>query len=537
MASVGTVRVGIDLGTTFSCVAYVGDGSRPRDPSADGTSTTPSVLCFDGREAQVGSKAYEACAGRSSGLFQFVKRDTGKPPVAEDQQEAAPYLVDGFRWGVVGMQGVLLRKLKLDAIAYFRREGRLPPEADETNVEVEAVITVPAYFGDVERMQTRQAGHCAGLSVLGVVNEPTAAALAYGLAGSGMRRLLVFDLGGGTFDVTLVELGADGHARVLASDGNRELGGKDLDDLILDYLKTHYFRQNERPLADEHLPVLRRIATRVKHELSARDQAEARLDPAHGVPGVLDATLHRTPPPDHNPYEFSNTFYLEERATNLFTQIRSLCESALRQAEITLSESHTRPMTWGDLHEIILVGGSSRMPIIERLVEDLTGLQARPHPEGFDYDTAVAVGAALYAEHPETVEDVVARGVGIKLGRREDGRVVEYVKVLIPKNSPLPAHFERTFKAQRNAKLDIYQGETERPYPSNHRGRLELDNPSGEVTVGLDLDAEGRLTATASFAPTPGAPHQTHALEIRNALFDAHLNEVSDRVSGVRLNP
>ncbi len=329
----------------------------------------------------------------------------------------------------------------------------------------------------------------------------------------------------------------DGRAKVLASDGNRTLGGKDLDDLILKYLRTTYFHQNGDLLADEHVPALRRIATRVKHELSERTRTEVRLTPDHSLPGSLDVTLHRAPPSDHNPYDLSDTFYLEERATNLFTQIRSLCESALRHAEIEVADGFTRAMTWGDLHEIILVGGSSRMPIIERLVEDLTGLQARPHPEGFDYDTAVAVGAALYAEHPEAVADVAARGVGIRLGRREGGRVVEYVKVLIPKNAPLPARVERTFKAQRNAKLDVYQGETEEPHPSNHRGRLELENPPGDVTVGLDLDAEGRLTATASFAPTPDAPPQRHSLEIRNALFDAHLDEVCARVRAVRFKP
>ena len=231
--------VGIDLGTTFSAVAFVDTLGQPQViPNSSGSLVTPSIVCFTGRDAWVGEKASARKLTTPNDIYEFVKRDIGKPinstrALYDDQRsdvrEEAPYEIGGYKYGAAGLSAILLRYLKKQALRHFRKL-ELTSETDDTKAALSAVITVPAYFGEKERRETRLAGYAAGLDVIGILNEPTAAALAFGLMRREDQVILVFDLGGGTFDATVLRM-AGGDATVLATRGDNALGGRDFDEL------------------------------------------------------------------------------------------------------------------------------------------------------------------------------------------------------------------------------------------------------------------------------------------------------------------
>jgi len=534
----------MDLGTTFSCVSLLDERGWPSLAlDAENSPLVPSVLWFDGHEAWVGMAAYRREEEKPGGFVDYIKRDMGKPAEipphlydAPDAPDTAPYRYDGYAFGPVGMQALLLRALKRHALRHAARTGQLPESWSEEHVVPDAVITVPAYFKDIEREQTRQAGEIAGLRVVGILNEPTAAALAYRPNASGRRRLVVFDLGGGTFDVTILDLMPDGSSKVLASDGNPRLGGKDFDQPLEDHLRAVCFLNRGEAVPPAYEVRLRREATSAKIRLSTRDETEIVVTRPDGE--AVRVSVMRRRPDDVNPYDFSsNTFYFESRAQNLLTSVRAICERTRRSVRLPTPDGSEREMLWADVDEVVMVGGSCRMPMIPDLLATLTGKHVQRHPpEGFDFDTAVAVGAGRYAERPDLVEDVMWGTLGVKLRKRMEGMDLDFVRPLIRKNAPLPTRSEQRFKAGANAVLELYVGESDNPDDCILLGRLELGNPEGEVTVVVAVDPHGRTTAHVHFVSSPSGEPVTRQLIIRNDLFAPHLAELAARVRRVRLH-
>ena len=268
--------VGIDLGTTFSAIAYVDALGQPQViPNSSGSLVTPSVVCFNGRDAWIGEKANARKLTAPNDIYEFVKRDIGKPihstrALYDDQQsnvrDVAPYEIGGYKYGAAGLSAILLRYLKKQALRHFRKL-ELTSETDDTKVALSAVITVPAYFGEKERRETRLAGYAAGLDVIGILNEPTAAALAFGLMRREDQIILVFDLGGGTFDVTVLRMDG-GEATVLATRGDNTLGGRDFDELIERHLLEEARRRTSIEVDESAGFEIQGLAREAKHALS-----------------------------------------------------------------------------------------------------------------------------------------------------------------------------------------------------------------------------------------------------------------------------
>ena len=439
--------LGFDLGTTFSAVATIdANGSPVVIRNVDGGLTTPSVIWTDGQTAYVGEKAVLRKEVAPERIVEFVKREMGKPAEippelagSPDAPQTAPFAVNGFKAGPAGMSALILRKLKKEAIRHFQAEGRLAKDADERSLFLDAIVTVPAYFGDVERQQTRTAGFAAGLNVVGIVNEPTAAAMVFRGTQRVARRWLVFDLGGGTFDVTILETEADGSAHVVASDGDVKLGGKDVDTIVEDYLYEAFQRATGREVPIDRAFQVQRAAVDAKKALSSQDSVEVHLSLPEGD---LHTTLHRARDTGADASSsaggFSDelamfdldveddTFYLEDRLGGFLQRCRVLCERALASATVELAHGGTREMTWRDIDEVVLVGGSCRIPAVQNAVAEWTGRQ----PRMSDLDTDVARGAALYGARRQTVTDVVSHSFGVELLNREG---VPYLDPVITK--------------------------------------------------------------------------------------------------------
>jgi len=505
------MHVGIDLGTTFCCMATVGDDQEVIViPNSEGRLTTPSVICFDGKYAYVGDSANARKLFHPSLIYEFVKRDMGKPVEAvgfEDpmdltaQNEVRPFEIAGFRYGAAGLSALILRKLKQDAVRYFKKIAKLEKDADEKRVILDAVITVPAYFGDKERQDTKLAGFAAGLNVQKLINEPTAAALTYGLLQKEDERIMVFDLGGGTLDVTLMGMEC-GKPVVVASDGANTLGGKDWDEVIQRYLVEQFFLQNGRdlPTTGEVAYEVQQKALEAKLELSENTETTVHLAIEEGN---LEVTLYRSAPKEDPLNRFDigpdRPFYFDERSSDLLSRCRTICSMALENAR----------WTWGHVQEIVLAGGSCRMPMIIELLETMSGRKVRQNV--VNYDHAIAIGAALHGAHQDRLQDVVSHCMGVRY-RSGEGFYVEH---LIRKNANLPTGGKQRFAAERNAILLVYEGESERPEECNLRGRLELDNPAGSIEVALEMDTNGVVRALADYSP-----QGKQVLELRSELFN-----------------
>lgn len=306
------MRVGIDLGTTFSCIAYVDSRGQPMVISSEtGADTTPSIIAFDGRRALVGQSAAMMKAWAPTQVREFIKRDMGKPVEASDldplldpsadgsngaSTEFAPHEFGGFKYGAAGMSAIILRKLKRDALRFFVREGLVPSDLKEIDFQLEAVITVPAYFGERERRETRLAGYAAGLDVIGIINEPTAAALMYGLLVPERQRVMVFDLGGGTFDVTVLQVEGE-TATVLASDGANTLGGKDWDRVIDQHLRDVFARTTGTDYPENERMAFEMRSRAVAAKLALTD-AESTIVEIEADGKRITPTLYRSAPED-----------------------------------------------------------------------------------------------------------------------------------------------------------------------------------------------------------------------------------------------
>ncbi|WP_062434738.1 molecular chaperone DnaK [Herbidospora daliensis] len=477
--------VGIDLGTTNSVIATTEDGHPTVIPNAEGSRTTPSVVGFtDQGEVLVGQMARRQAILNPKGTIYSAKRFMGRRfdevhdetkavsfDVAAGPDGAVRFKVRDRQYAPEEISAFVLRKLIADAAKFLGEKV------------TEAVITVPAYFNDAQRQATKDAGKIAGVEVLRIINEPTAAALAYGLDKKGSETVLVFDLGGGTFDVSILDIG-DGVVEVRSTAGDTHLGGDDFDRRIVDHLADEFQRQDGIDLrADpQALQRLFEAAEKAKVELSAVSQTQISLPfitaDANG-PKHLNTTLMRS------------TF--EQITGDLIERVKGPVEQAMGDAKLTSA----------DLDEVILVGGSTRMPAVQQTVRRMTGKDPNMT---VNPDEVVALGAAVQAAVIRgEVKDVVLLDVTpLSLGVETLGGLMTKV---IERNTTIPARRTEIFSTaednQSAVDVVILQGERERAADNRVLGRFRLENirpaPRGvpQVEVTFDIDANGILNVTA----------------------------------------
>lgn len=455
--------IGIDLGTTNSCVAVMEGGEPVVIPNAEGSRTTPSVVAFSKNgERLIGHVAKRQAITNPEHTIMSIKRDMGSDRrVRIEDKEYSPQEISAM----------VLSKLKQDAEAYLGEKV------------TQAVITVPAYFSDSQRQATKDAGTIAGLEVLRIINEPTAAALAYGLDKEDNQKIVVYDLGGGTFDVSVMEIG-DGVFEVLATRGNNRLGGDDFDQRIIDYLADEFKKSEGIDLRMDKMALqrLKEAAEKAKIELSSVLTTNINLPfitaDASG-PKHLDMTLTRAK--------------FEEMTADLVEKTLEPLQEALKDAGLTTSE----------IDKVILVGGSTRIPAVQEAVKRVTGKE--PH-KGINPDECVAIGAAIQAGVlGGEVKDVLLLDVTpLSLGIETLGGV--FTK-LIERNTTIPTRKSQIFSTaadgQTSVEIHVLQGEREMAADNITLGRFILDGippaPRGvpQIEVTFDIDANGIVNVSA----------------------------------------
>ncbi len=455
--------IGIDLGTTNSCVSVLEGGTPQVIPNDEGGRTTPSVVAFKGDEVLVGDRAKRQAVTNPKNTISSIKRLMGSGKKVS---------ANGKEWTPEEISAKILSKLKADAESYLG--GKV----------TEAVITVPAYFNDAQRQATKNAGKIAGLDVKRIINEPTAAALAYGLdKQEKTQTILVYDLGGGTFDVSILELG-DGVFEVKSTAGNNHLGGDDFDKRIMDYLVDTFKKENGVDLSKDAMAMqrIKDAAEKAKKDLSGMSTTQINL------PFISQ----NSDGPVHMDIELSKAKF-EDLCRDLFDSTLDPVKKALSDAKLSNK----------DIDEVILVGGSTRIPYIQELVKKELGRE--PH-KGVNPDEVVAMGAAIQGGVlTGEVDDLVLLDVTpLSLGLETLGGVMT---VLIPRNTTIPTSKSQVFStaADNQPAVDIHVLQGERPMAQDNKtlGNFQLTNippaPRGvpQIEVKFDIDANGIVNVTA----------------------------------------
>ncbi len=507
--------IGIDLGTTNSCVAIM-DGSQPRViENAEGARTTPSIVAFKDDERLVGQPAKRQAVTNPENTVFAVKRLIGRrvddDAVTKDQ-DMVPYdIVDGGNgdaWVKAGdkkyspsqISAFILGKMKETAESYLGEEV------------TQAVITVPAYFNDAQRQATKDAGKIAGLEVLRIINEPTAAALAYGLDKKETKTIAVYDLGGGTFDITILEID-DGLFEVKSTNGDTFLGGEDFDMRIVNYLASEFKKEHGADLTQDKMALqrLKEAAEKAKIELSSSSQTEINqpfisMNKDTGQPLHMVMKLTRAK--------------LESLVSDLIKNSIKPCQAALKDAGLSTS----------DIDEIVLVGGMTRMP---RVVEEVTKFFGKEPHKGVNPDEVVALGAAIQAGVLQgDVKDVVLLDVTpLSLGIETLGGVFTR---LIDRNTTIPTKKSQIFStaedSQNAVTLRVFQGEREMASDNKMLGQFNLEDippaPRGlpQIEVTFDIDANGIVEVTAKDKGT-GKEHKI-TIQASGGLSDEDIEQM-----------
>ncbi len=510
--------IGIDLGTTNSCVSVLEGKDPVVIPNSEGRNTTPSVVAFtDGGERKVGDPAKRQAITNPQRTIYSIKRFMGESCSQVEQEiKRVPYKVvcganntprvdiDGRDYTPQEISAMILQKMKKTAEDYLGQTVS------------EAVITVPAYFNDAQRQATKEAGEIAGLTVRRIVNEPTAAALAYGLDKEGAdQKIAVFDLGGGTFDISILELG-DGVFEVKSTNGDTHLGGDDFDHVIIDWLADEFQKEEGVDLRMDPMAMqrLKEAAEKAKIELSSTTSTEINLPyimPVNGLPKHLVKTLTRAK--------------FEQLADLLIQATVEPCRKAMEDAGLSPS----------DIHEVILVGGSTRIPAIQAKVKEIFGKEPN---KGVNPDEVVAIGAAIQGGVLSgDVKDVLLLDVvPLSVGIETLGGVMTK---LIEANTTIPTRKSETFSTaadnQPSVEIHVLQGERPMAKDDKTLGKFHLDGiapaPRGipQIEVTFEIDANGILNVSAKDKAT--GKEQSIRIEASSGLTDSEIKRMKDEAA------